>query len=59
MDFLFYPWKIGWIFCKNVSKYLVAKYSQKFFDHATYAFKTASNRTVQKTADTTGELIAN
>ena len=39
------------------------KYSQKFLDHAkqaaTDAFKTASRRSIQKTAEATGDLIGN
>ena len=42
---------------KNLSR----KYSQKFLDHAkqcaTDALKTTSKRTIQKTAETTGDLI--
>ena len=45
----------------NISKHLSSKYSQKLLDHAkqyaTDAFKTASKRVIQKTAETTGDLI--
>ena len=48
---------------KNISKNLSGKYSQKLLDHAkqpaTVAFKTASKRTIQKTAGATGDLIGN
>ena len=48
---------------KNISKYLSSKYSLKILDHAkwsaTDAIKTASNRAIQKTAETTGDLIGN
>ena len=55
---------------KNISKNLSGKYSpgmlamrQKFLYHAkqsvTDAFKTGSKRAIQKTAEATGDLIAN
>ena len=48
---------------KNVSKNLRSKYSQKLLDHAEQftidALKTASKRAIQKTTDTTGDLIGN
>ena len=55
---------------KNISKNLSGKYSQgmlamrqKLLDHAkqsaTDAFKTASKRAIQKTAEATGDLIHN
>ena len=48
---------------KNVSKNLRSKNSQKLLDHAeqftTDALKTASKRAIQKTTDTTGDLIGN
>ena len=48
---------------KNISKKLSGKYSQKLLDHAqqsaTDAFKTASKRAIQKTAETTDDLIGN
>ena len=48
---------------KNISKNLSGKYSQKLLDHAqqsaTDAFKTASKRAIQKTAETTDDLIGN
>ena len=46
---------------KNMTKSLSDKYSQKLLDHAkqsaTDAFKTASKRAIQKTAEATGDLI--
>ena len=46
---------------KNISKNLSGKYSQKPLDHAkqspTDAFKTASEKTIQKTAEGTGNKI--
>ena len=46
---------------KNISKNLSGKYRQELLDHtkqsATDAFKTASKRAIQKTAETTGDLI--
>ena len=49
--------------CKNTSKILRGKYSQKSIDNATKsatdAFKTASNRAIEKTAEATGHLIGN
>ena len=48
---------------KNITKNLSGKYSQKFLDHtkqsATDALKTISKRAIQKTAETTGDLIDN
>ena len=49
---------------KNRSKYLSDKYDQNFFGHAkqsdaTDGFKTASKRAIEKTAETTGNLIGN
>ena len=45
---------------KNVIKNLSGKYRQKLLDHATQsptdAFKTVSERTIQKTAEATGDL---
>ena len=42
---------------------MTGKYSKKLLGHAnqyeTYAFKTASKRAIQKTAETTGDLIGN
>ena len=40
---------------RNVS----SKYSEKLLDHAADTFKTASKRAIQKTAETTGDLIGN
>ena len=46
---------------KNITKSLSDKYSQELLDHAkqyaTDAFKTASKRAIQKTAEATGDLI--
>ena len=51
------------IMLKNISKHLIGKYSQKLLDHskqsATDAFKTASKRAIQKTAEATGDMIGN
>ena len=51
------------IIVKNVSKNLSGKYSQKILDLAkksvTDAFKTSSKRSIQKTAEATGDLIGN
>ena len=48
---------------KNIGKPLSGEYSQKFLDHAkqstTNAFKTASKRAIQKTAEATGYLNGN
>ena len=48
---------------KNVKKSASGKYSQKLLDRAkqsaTYAFKTASKRAIQKTAEATADLIGN
>ena len=48
---------------KNISKILSSKYSQKILDHAersaTDAFKAASIKVIQKTAESTGDLIGN
>ena len=51
------------VFGKNIGKILSGKYSQKILDHAKQSdknvFKTASKTANQKTAGTTGDLIAN
>ena len=48
---------------KNISKNLIIKYSQRILDHAkqlaTYARKTASKKSVQKTIEATDDLIGN
>ena len=48
---------------KNISKNLSGKYRQKLLDHAnecdTDVIKTVSRRAIQKTAEATGDLIAN
>ena len=50
-------------FAKNMGKGLSSKYGQKLLDSAkkstTDAIKTASKRTIQKTAAATGDLISN
>ena len=50
-------------FAKNMGKSLSNKYGQKLLDSAkkstTDAIKTASKRTIQKTAEATGDLIGN
>ena len=49
--------------CKNKSKVLSFKYSQKLLDHtkqsATDALKTSSKRVSQKTAEATCDLTGN
>ena len=53
----------GFLSSKNIGKSFSNKYSQKLIDRAkkstTYAIKTASKRTIQKTAKATGDLIRN
>ena len=48
---------------ENISKNLSGKYSKKFLNHAkqsaTDTFKTASKIAIQKTAETTDDLIGN
>ena len=47
---------------KNISKILSGKYSQKLLDHAKNlqdVLKTSSKRVIQKTIETTGDLIGN
>ena len=50
-------------FAKNVGKSLSSKYGQKLLDSAkkstTDAIKTESKRSIQKTAEATGDLIGN
>ena len=50
-------------FAKNIGKNLSNKYGQKIIDTAkkstTDAIKTASEKTIQKTAEATGDLIGN
>ena len=50
-------------FARNMGKSLSNKYGQKLLDSAkkstTDAIKTASKRTIQKTAEATGDLIGN
>ena len=49
--------------CKNINKMLSGKYSLKLLDHAkqsaTDTLKTFSKRFIQKTAETTVDLIGN
>ena len=49
--------------CKNISKIVSGKYSQKLLDHAkksaTDALKTPSKRVIRKTEEETGDLIDN
>ena len=49
--------------CKNISKYLNGKYSQKPYDHAqqsaTDALKITSKKGIQKTAGATSDLTGN
>ena len=49
--------------CKNISKNLNDKYIQKCLDHSkqsdTDSFETPSKVAIQKTAETTGDLIGN
>ena len=53
---------MGKIISKNISKNLSCKYNQKLFDQtkqsATYAFRTASKRAIQKIAEATGYLLS-
>ena len=48
---------------KNLSKLFRSKYSQKLLDHTkqstTDALKTSSKRAIQKTAETTADVIGN
>ena len=50
-------------FAKNMLKRLSSEYGQKFHDSTrklvTEAFKTASKRTIQNTADATDDLVGN
>ena len=46
-------------FAKNMDRNLTSRYSQKVPDHATDAFKTASKRAIQETAEATSDLIGN
>ena len=50
-------------FAKNMGKYLSNNYGQKLLDSAkkstTDAIKTSSKRSIQKTAEATGDLIGN
>ena len=61
-EFLSFAKDMGKEICKNVNKNQSVKYSQKLLDHAkksaTDALKISSKRVIQKTAETTGDLIA-
>ena len=61
--FLCFAENTGKNIVKSISQNLGAKYSKKFLDHAkqsaTHAFKTTSERAIQKTAEQTGDLIGN
>ena len=61
--FLSFAKNMGKNINKNISKNLSGKYSQKLLDYtkqsATDAFKTTSKKANQKTAEATGDLIAN
>ena len=61
-EFLSFAKNMGKEICKNVNKNQSVKYSQKLLDHAkkpaTDALKISSKRVIQKTAETTGDLIA-
>ena len=50
-------------FAKNIGKNISSKYNQKLVDSAkksaTDSIKTVSKRAIQKTAETTGDLIGN
>ena len=54
---------MGKVIGKKISKSLSGKYNQKHLDHvkqsATDAYKTASERAIQKIAEATGDLIEN
>ena len=56
--FLSFAKNIGRNIGKTISKNLTSKYSQKLAKQsATDTFKTASKRGIQKTAESTGDLI--
>ena len=61
--FLFFAKHLSKNSGKNVSKNLSAKYSQKLLDHPKHfaidALEAVSKRAIQKTAETTGDLIGN
>ena len=62
-EFLSFAKNTGKDIGKNISKNLIIKYSQRILDHAkqfaTYAPKTASKKSVQKTIEATDDLIGN
>ena len=62
--FLCFTKNMGKNICKSMSKNLSGKYSQKLFDHAkqstTDVFEIAlKKKSIQKTAEATGDLISN
>ena len=61
--FLFFAKNVAKNIGKNISKNLSGRYSQKHLDHAkkaaTDAFKIASKRAIQKTAEANCHLIGN
>ena len=61
--FLFFAKNIGKNIGENISEILSSKYSLTLLDHAKQstadAFKTASKRAIQKTAEATSDLIGN
>ena len=63
MNFLSFAKNMRESISKNVSKNLNSKYSQNFLDHGkqstTDALKTAPKREIQKTAESTDDLIYN
>ena len=63
MDFCLMLKNMGKNIGKNIRKNLSCKYSQKLLDHGKQsvsdAFKSASIRTIQKTAEATVNLIGN
>ena len=61
--FLYFAKNIGKYLGKYISKTLSGKYSQKCLNHAkksaTYAIKTVSKNTIQKTTEARGDLVSN
>ena len=59
----FFAKNMGRNIANNISKNLSIKYSQKLLNHAqesaTDVFKTDSKKAIQKTPETTGDLIGN
>ena len=62
-EVLSFPKKMGKNIGKKITKGTSSKYSQKHFDcakkPATDGFKNSSNKFIQKTAETNGDLIGN